>query len=164
VESDSQLATGLDFIIQFGTIWKQVQVVGSSRAAAERQFGERGLRGGEDVVGHQARPDRIERFEPVEQVGVLGSRDGARESLVKVVMGVDQSRQDDMAGKVKNFVGAGGQPGSGADLFDEPIADKKTAIGDFPLMVVKCGKIGVFDEEAGHDFLPKNRVVRQLIV
>ena len=57
----------------------------------------------------QARPDRVERLEPVEEIGILGGRDGAGQGLVEVVMGVDQPGQDDVALKVEDLISGIGQ-------------------------------------------------------
>jgi hypothetical protein len=72
-------------------------VVGGGGAAREGKLGEGSLRRGEDVLRVHARPDRIERRQPVEEVGILRGRDGAGEGLVEVMVGVDQPRQDDVA-------------------------------------------------------------------
>ena len=59
--------------------------------------------------GVQARPDGIERLEPVEEIGILRGRDGACEGLVEVMMRVDEPRQDDVTLEVEHFIGGGGQ-------------------------------------------------------
>ena len=62
-----------------------------------------------------------------------------------MMMGVDETRHHDMPREVEDFVGFGGQAGSGADLLDEAIANEKTTIGNFPLMVVHGEEMRVFD-------------------
>jgi hypothetical protein len=103
-----------------------------------------------NIVGLNPRPDGIERFEPVEEVGILRGRDGAREGLVKVMMRVDQPRQEDMTFEVKHFIGSLRKFARRADLFDEAVTNKKTTLGKLPLMVVHGDKIGVFDEKSCH--------------
>ncbi len=76
----------------------------------------------------KARPDGIEGLEPVEEIGVLRGRDGAREGLVEVMMRVDQPRQDDVTCEVEDFVGGLREVGGSSDLFDEAVANKKTTI------------------------------------
>ena len=95
--------------------------------------GQSGLCGGEDIVGGQARPDGIKRLEPVEQIGILRGRDSARQGLVEVVVSVDQPGQEDVTGKVEDFIGCVGKLARRADFFDESIPNKKTTIREFPV-------------------------------
>ena len=69
---------------------EDVVVVEDGRAAGERELGEAGARGGVEHLVVDPRPDRVERPQPGEEVGVL--RPGAREGLVEVVVGVDEAR------------------------------------------------------------------------
>lgn len=101
-------------------------------------------------MGREASPDRVEGFEPVEEVGILRGRDGAREGLVEMMMRVDETREEDVTFEVEGFVGVAGQTGSLSYLFDEAVADKKTTIWDFGVVVVHGEEVGVFDEEGGH--------------
>ncbi len=57
-----------------------------------------------DILRGKPGPDGIKRLEPVEQVGVLGSRDGARQGLVKVMVRVDQPWQQNVPVQVQDFV------------------------------------------------------------
>ena len=101
--------------------------------------------------GRQARPDRVERLEPVEEVGILRGRDGAREGLVEVVVGVDQPGQDDAAAQVEDFVGRGGQFGGRADLLDDPVPREQPAVRDLAALRVHRHQDGcIFDQETGH--------------
>lgn len=100
---------------------------------------------GENIVGREASPDQVERFEPVEEVGILRGRDGAREGLVEVVMRVDEAREEEVTFEVEGFIGCGVQTFSLPDLLDETIADEKTTIGDFGVVVVHGEEVGVFD-------------------
>ena len=101
-------------------------------------------------MGREASPDRVERLEPVEEVGILRGRDGAREGLVEVVMRVDEAGEEDMSFEVEDFVCVAGQTGSLSYLFDESVFDKKTTIREFGVVVVHGEEVGVFDEEGGH--------------
>ena len=125
-------------------------MVRSRCASRQGKFREGGLSRGENIVGREASPDRVERFEPVEEVGILRGRDGAGEGLVEVMMRVDESREEDVTFEVKGFVGVGGQIGSLSYLFDESVFDKKTTIREFGVAVVHGEEVGVFDEEGGH--------------
>lgn len=157
MQTNSQRQSGLDFIIQLRAVGEEIQVIGGGGTARKRQFGQRGLGRGEDVIGGQARPNGVKGFEPVKQVGVLGGRDGAGQGLVKVVMGVDQPRQDDVAGQVEHLVGGLGQVGGRPDLLDEAVTDKKATLRNLGLVVVHGGYECIFDEEATHGFLPELR-------
>jgi len=125
-------------------------VIGGGRASRKGKLSQRRLRGGEDVVGLQARPDGIERRQPGKEIGILRGRDGARQGLVEVMVRIDQPRQNDMTVQVEHFIGFVGQTGSLIYLFNEAIANKKTTIGNLPLMVVHGDNVGVFDEKGCH--------------
>ena len=136
-------------------------MVGGGGASRKGEFAQGGLGRDENVVGGEARPNRIEGLEPVEEVGVLRGRDGASEGLVEVVMGVDEAGQNDVAFEVEDFVGGGGQIGNTCTWrkcrclpygFDDAVANKKTTLGNFPLVVVHRDEVRVFDEESGHGF------------
>ena len=55
-----------NLIIQPGAVREQVQVIGSCGATRQGQFGQGGLGGNENIIRRHARPDGIERLEPVE--------------------------------------------------------------------------------------------------
>ncbi len=85
--------------------------------------------GGKDILGVQARPDGIERRQPVEEIGILRGRDGAREGLVEVMVRVDQPRQDDVAVQVEHFIGCGGQLAVGPTCSMKPSRIKRPPSG-----------------------------------
>lgn len=101
-------------------------------------------------MGREASPNGIERFEPVEEVGVLRGRDGAGEGLVEVMMRVDEAGEEDVTLEVEDFVGFAGQIANLSYLFNETVSDKKSAVWDFSLAVVHGEDVGVFDEEGRH--------------
>ena len=86
---------------------EDVVVVEDGRAARERELGEPGARGGVLHLGVDPRPDRVERAQPGEEVGLL--RPGARERLVEVVVRVDEAGRDDGAAEVVRPA-SGGSP------------------------------------------------------
>ena len=55
-----------------------------------------------------------------------------------------------MAVEVEHFIGFVGQLASFADLLEEAIANKKTTIGNLPLMVIHSDDVDVFDEKSCH--------------
>ena len=92
-----------------------------------------------------AGPNRVEGLEPVEEIGILSGRDGAREGLIKVMVRVDETGHDDMACEIKDFVGNLGQTASWPYILDEAIFNEKTTIREFGLVVVHGEEVGVFD-------------------
>lgn len=118
--------------------------------ARESEFRQRGLSRSKNIFGLEPRPDRIESLEPVEEIGILCGGDSARESLIKMMVRVDQARQDDMTRQVDDFIGGGWKCAHRSDFFDEAAADEHAAFGDFGLAVVHSNDMGVFDEEGGH--------------
>ena len=46
-------------------------------------------------------------FKPVEKIRILRGRDGARKGLVKMMMGIDQSRQNNVTFEIKHFISCG---------------------------------------------------------
>ena len=136
VQAQPHFARRGDLIIQARAVGEEVQVVGGGGAAGKGQLGQRGLRGGEDVIRVQARPDRVERLQPVEQVGILGGRHGAGQGLVEMMVGVDQPGENDVPAQVENLVGGGGKVGARADLLDHAVPDKQTAARDLAAPVI----------------------------
>ena len=63
---------------------------------------------------------------------------------------VDEPRQDDVTLEVEDFVGGRGQIAGLPYLFDEAVTNKKTTIGNFPLVVIHGDDVGVFDEKGCH--------------
>ena len=98
-----------------------------------------------NIVGVHARPNGIERLEPVEEVGILRGRDGACEGLVKVMVRIDQTRQDDMPFEIEHFIGSGWQAGRLPDLLNKTIADENSTVRNFGLVVIHGNNIYVFD-------------------
>ena len=150
MEAESHLVRGSNFVVQASAVWEKIQVVGGSGASRQSEFGERRLRGSEDVFGAQARPEGIERGQPGEEIGVLGGRDGARQGLVEVMVRVDEAWQDDVIGEVEHDIGRGGQCTRRADLLNEAITNKQTTIADLPLVIIHGHNIGVLNQQRRH--------------
>ena len=88
------------------TIGIEIMMIGGGGAAREHKLGQREPRRQPQVIGLEARPDRIERDEPGEQRLVDGGRVGAGQRLVEMMMRVDEPRQHDMARGVERCVNA----------------------------------------------------------
>jgi hypothetical protein len=125
-------------------------MVGGGGTSRKGEFGQCGGSRNKNIVGCEACPDGIERLEPVEEVGILRGGDGARQGLVEVMMGVDQSRQEDVPAQVEYFVGGIGQTGSLTCLLDDPVPNKKTTLGNLPLVVIHRNDMGVFYQKCVH--------------
>ena len=94
-------------------------VIAGGGAAGHKKFGEREAhREAEDVAIQMARPNGIERLEPAEELFVDGVGMGAGERLVKMVMGVDEAGENDVARGVECFITGRGRAG-GADQFSD---------------------------------------------
>ncbi len=97
-----------------------VQVVGGSGAATERQLGQTHIGG--DVRGLlvQPRPPRVQRPQPVEQRGGQGGCERPGQVLEDVMMGVDQAGCDQAAGRLQRPPGHRDRVARPADGADEP--------------------------------------------
>ena len=129
---------------------EDVVVVEHGRAPRERELGDAGPRGGRDHLLVDARPRRVERLQPREQVGLL--RPGARERLVEVVVRVDQAGRDDGAVQVDALVGRGRLPAP--DGRDAAGLDEQPAGIELGARVV-LGDDDPVDERAAHVAEPK---------
>jgi hypothetical protein len=71
--------------------------------------------------------------------------------LIKVMMGIDETRQDDLPGKVDHRVGRARKFFVRANLFDETVLGIKPGVFHFPALTVHCDQdFGVLGEECGH--------------
>ena len=71
---------------------KHVVVVRRRRAAGEQQLGEGEPRRGVEMLRRQSRPHRVEGLQPVEELLAEGGTVGARQGLVEMMVGVDETR------------------------------------------------------------------------
>ena len=153
MDAESDLGSRGNFIVELRTVRKEVEMVRCGGATRKGEFGQCGGSRCKNVFGSETSPNGIEGLEPVEEVGILRGRDGARESLVEVMMRVDETRQDDVTCEVEDFVGGLGEVGGFTDLLDEAVANKKTTVREFGLVVIHGEEMGVFDEESCHELL-----------
>lgn len=128
MQAQTNLCRGSDFVIQLAAVWEEVKVVRGGGAARERQLRERSLRADEDVLRGHARPDGVERGQPIEEVGVLRCGQGAGEGLVEMMVSVHQPRKNDVAAQVQDFIRALRQVRLAADLLNEPIPAEKRGV------------------------------------
>ena len=100
---------------------EDVVVVEDRRAPGERELGDAGARRGVEHLVVDARPGRVERLQPGEEVRLL--RPGARERLVEVVVRVDEPRCDDGAGEILGAL----RRVARAELGDQPVLEPDPA-------------------------------------
>ena len=102
----AQLAHRLDLHVDgiLQAAREQVMVIGGGAAAGQQQLGQRHLAGQRQLLRREARPDRVERFQPGEQRLVDHRRPGAGEGLVEVMVGVDQARQQHVLAGIEGLL------------------------------------------------------------
>ena len=138
VKAHADLCSGMDAVVQLAAVGVDIQMVTGSGAARENQLGHRRLGRNRDHFRRESRPDWIQVVEPIEQLAVLGCRYNAGQALVHMVVGVDQPRDNHLAGHVQNHVGLLRQGFAGADLLDQVVFDKQAAAPDFPAFTIHC--------------------------
>ncbi|MCY1423769.1 hypothetical protein D9M71_394920 [compost metagenome] len=147
VEAHADFPGGVDAVVELAAVGVDIQMVAGGGAAGQDQLGHGGLGRHRDHLGGQARPDRVEVGQPVEQLAVLSCRYHAGEALVHVVVGVDQARDDHFAGHVQHHVGMLWQGIAGADLADQVVFDEHAAVLDLAAFAVHGDQeCGVFDQ------------------
>ena len=97
MEAHADLLRRLDLVVERDAVRVDVQVVRTRRAARQQQLGHGDLRRDLHHLRRQPGPDRVERLQPAEQLGVLRGRNGAGQRLDHVVVRVHQPRRDDVA-------------------------------------------------------------------
>src|SRR5204863_248795 len=119
---------------------EDVVVVEDGRAPRQRELCETATRGRVHHLVVDPRPDRVERLQPGEEVGVGGP--GARERLVEVVVGVDEARRDHGAAQVFAALGCV----AGSERRDHAVLDLQPAAGVLAVRVVHRDQPAVLDD------------------
>src|SRR5205807_8996739 len=91
-------------------------------------------------------PDRVERLEPGEEVGLL--RAGARQRLVEVVVGIDEPGRDESAREVDPLVRVGRL--SASDRLDQPAVEEHPAVRVLRAGVVQGRHVRVREQQTAH--------------
>lgn len=122
---------GFDIHRVFETGGIEIVVVGGGGAAGEEELGQRETDGKTEGFGrHVSCPDRIERADPWPERPVDRGRMGARQRLEHMVMGVDETGNDDMPAGVEACIDGGRRLPSSRDQFDDAaILDDDAALG-----------------------------------
>ena len=132
------------------TAWVEVQVIGAGGAARHREFGQSDERTHVHRLFVDGPPQRIQRLQPAEQRLVGHRREGPREVLVDVVMGVDETRRDETVGRVDDLGRFGHRVDRTADSRDEPIGDGHPTTGQLAALIVHGGdEESVLQQEVG---------------
>ena len=118
---------------------EDVVVVEDRRAPAERQLGKPGAGGRILRLGVDAAPERVERLQPREEVGLL--RPGTCQRLVQVVVRVDEPRRDERAPEVLEVLREG--RGALAHLDDEAVLRQDPGAVDLGARIVHGDDVGV---------------------
>ena len=121
---------------------EDVVVVEDGRAAAEHELRQPGAGGRVLGLGVDPRPERVERPQPGEEVGLLRAR--ARQRLVQVVVRVDEPGRDERAAEVLEVLGEGRR--AVPDLDDEPVLDQDPRAVELGARVVHGHDVGVREE------------------
>jgi hypothetical protein len=78
-------------------------------------------------------------LKPTEKFGVLNPRNGARQTLRHVMVGVDHARNDHVVLSVDDAVGCAGQSMRRANGLYAVVAHKDGGIFEFITCIVQCG-------------------------
>lgn len=112
-------------------------MIACGSAARQHQFGDRDRRARPQGARVDARPDRIQRGEPVEESRILRARHGPRQRLGEVMVGVDQARQNNEIARVDDAVGLLRQFACRPHGGDRTAVDQHRAAGNLAFAVVE---------------------------
>ena len=136
VEAYTEILRGLDLAIQVVPVFEHISVIEYRRATGKREFSQSNQRASARGLLRRACPDPILGLEPREKIVVLRSDQVARESLIKVMMGIDEPWKNDLPGKIEYRVGRGGKLFVPTDLLDETVFDVNSSVLQFPALAV----------------------------
>jgi len=105
VKTDADFLGRGDLVIDAAAVGKDIRVVEDRRAPRRCQFREPDQRGPAGRTRGTAGPDPVMGAQPRKQIIVLGGRQVASERLVEMVVGIHESGQDNLPGKIEHLVG-----------------------------------------------------------
>ena len=144
-------AGGFDAVVQRDAVGVDVEVVAAGSAAAEQQLGHGDLGAGVNHVGREAPPNRVRAAQPAKQLGVLYRRNRPCERLVHMVMGVDQTGNEQVVARVNHHVRRVRQHVRRPDGRNLPVAHQHRGVVQLAARIVLGGhRVGVVDEQGGH--------------
>ena len=148
VEAHTEILRGLNLAIQVVPVFENISVVEDRRTTGKRELRQPDERAGARGLLRRARPNAILGLQPGEKVIVLRGDKIARESLIEVMVGINETRQNDLPGKIDHRIGRGGKFFVRADLPNETVLDVKPGAFKFPALAVHCDQdFGIFGEE-----------------
>lgn len=151
VETYTEILRGLDLAIQVVPVFEHISVIENRRTTGKREFSQSNQRTGAGGLLVRACPDPILGLEPREKIVVLRSNQVARESLIKVMMSIDEPRENDLPGKVEHRFGRRGELFVRTDLLDETVFDVNSSVLQFPALAVHGDQdFGVLGKKCGH--------------
>ncbi len=105
MEANPHLLGSANLVVQGSSVGKEIQVVGHGGCATQHHFAQPDL--GADVHGLAVHlgPDRVQGFEPVEENHPPARAHRASESLIEMMVAVDQARHNDRPTGVDGAMG-----------------------------------------------------------
>src|SRR6202022_1183239 len=151
MEAHTEILRRLDLAIHVVPVLKNISMIEDRRTTGKSQLRQPDERAGARGFLCRARPNTILGLQPRKKVVVLRRGKIAREGLIEVMMSIDETRQDDLPGKIDYRVGRCGKFGVWADLFNETILGVKPRVFHFPALAVHGDQdFGILGEERGH--------------
>ena len=151
MDPDPNADSTLHLVIEPGASGPQIGVVGGGRTARQRKLGQRNHRRNPDMIGGDPAPNGIEGREPLEEVRVLSAGYGPGQGLGEVMVGIDQTGEEQVTGQVDHLVGGIGQQGRRTDLLDPPVAGEHGAVGYLGAALVhRHQQRGVAEQQRPH--------------
>ena len=144
-KSHANQMRGFNAVVQPHTIGVNVQMVAAGGATRQQQLGHGDLRGHAHHLWREARPNRIQTFQPRKQFCVLHLRHCARQALHHVMVCVHQTRCDHMVPCIDHLVhGAGLQIRLDRFVFREdarhaPVTQQQRRVEQFCACIVLRG-------------------------
>ena len=149
MKAQANVAQRSDLIVERHIVGKQIEMIARSRASRQQQLRGAHLRTYIYTLGSQPRPDRVQDFQPAEQVAVLGGRYGAGESLIEVMVCVDQTGEHHVSiVQIEDLISSCRQIRCVSDLLDDVIAHEHRRMSQlFAPLVHGHERVDVLDEQ-----------------
>ena len=138
MKAQPKFGGGVDRILQPHAVRVEIKVVRTQATARKRQFRQPDLGRDEHMLRPHARPDRVEPLQPAKEQRILRPRHGAGHALVKMVMGIHETRCDDTALRLDNLTLC---PKALPDLGNHAVAQQQVRARKLPPGVVHRDKV-----------------------
>jgi len=139
---------GIDTVIKAAIAGIDIKVIAGRGASRAQQFRHRKFGGHRDHLGGEIAPDGKQAFQPAEQLGILAAGHDTGQRLKHVVVGIDQTGQHHVTGKVDDLIGGRGQVAGLSDRDDHVVFDINTTPCDLAAGGVhRDHAIGVFQKD-----------------